>query len=448
MNLSRRSGGSTSPNDIRDEWKPLPPAEGKFMKVFYITNALTHYYNMVLSKLNNEKDIDLIVIVPRDVSSHVGEGVYQTKKNISFPYHELEEYQLFGAITGFRALGRLLLREKPDVVIVGPSYLLPFILNVHIAWIMKAIRCKLILQSIPFRLPTYEEARNTSYKETELIQSLPIWLSLMLRKSGMEKILRWSFLRVVKHAYCRVDAHLIYVKEGYEIYGSYGVDVEKIFISYNSPDTDVLLDLRNSLVTQESILPNCDHRLIHVGRLVEWKRVDLLIRALKRVKETFRDAELVVVGFGPQEKELKDLCDRLHLSESVRFVGGIYEPRLLGKYLLASSVYVLAGMGGLSISDAMCFGLPVICSVCDGTEKVLVRDGVNGKIFREGDEDDLVEKIEYLLGDPQMRADMGRKSLEIIRNEVNIHTVIQGFRDALEYVTGKGKRQPVSKRPG
>jgi glycosyltransferase involved in cell wall biosynthesis len=245
------------------------------------------------------------------------------------------------------------------------------------------------------------------------------------------------FLQIMKYAYCHVDAHLIYVKEGYGIYESYGVDAGKIFITYNSPDTDILLDIRNSLLASEPVLPKCENRLIHVGRLVEWKRVDLLIKAFNRVKENFPDAELLIIGFGPQEQELKNLCKRFHLSESVKFIGGVYDPRVLGQYLLASSVYVLAGMGGLSINDAMCFGLPVICSVCDGTEKVLVRDGVNGKFFREGDEDDLVEKIEYILKDPQMRMKMGMRSLEIIRNEVNIHTVIKGFKDALEYVYEK-----------
>lgn len=414
---------------------------GGVMKVYYITNALTPYYNLVLSKLNNEKNIDLTVIAPRNISSQVGEGVYQTKNNISFIYHELDEFNPLGIYTAYRGLNKLLIKNKPDVVIVDEFHLLPFIININLVMIMKAIHCKLILQSIPFRLPKYQEAENIAYKEKELIQSFPRWISLMLRNTGIEKIMRLVFLQIMKYAYCHVDAHLIYVKEGYEIYKSYGVDVGKIFITYNSPDTDILLDIRDSLMTSESILPKCENRLIHVGRLVEWKRVDLLIRAFKRVKEKFPGAELLVVGFGPQEQDLKNLCERLHLSDSVKFVGGIYDPRVLGQYFLASSVYVLAGMGGLSINDAMCFGLPVICSVCDGTEKVLVRDGVNGKYFKEGDEDDLVEKIGYILGDPQLRKKMGMRSLEIIKNEVNIHTVIKGFKDALEYVTGDGKNK-------
>jgi len=91
-------------------------------------------------------------------------------------------------------------------------------------------------------------------------------------------------------------------------------------------------------------------------------------------------------------------------------------------------------MGGLSINEAMCYGLPVICSIGDGTEKMLVRDGVNGRYFRDGDEDDLIRKISDLLRDPALREKMGARSTRIIREEVNIHTVIDGYLRAFAWL--------------
>jgi glycosyltransferase involved in cell wall biosynthesis len=82
----------------------------------------------------------------------------------------------------------------------------------------------------------------------------------------------------------------------------------------------------------------------------------------------------------------------------------------------------------------MCFGLPVICSVCDGTEKFLVRDGVNGKYFKEGDVEDLAAKITGLFQDPLTMREMGRRSISIIEQEVNLHTVIDGYAAAIDYV--------------
>jgi glycosyltransferase involved in cell wall biosynthesis len=95
-------------------------------------------------------------------------------------------------------------------------------------------------------------------------------------------------------------------------------------------------------------------------------------------------------------------------------------------------------MGGLSINDAMFFQLPIICSVCDGTEKKLVREGYNGLYFKEGSEDDLVDKIRYLFSNSVLRRQMGINSRKIIDEEINIHTVVKGYMDAFLHVMGSG----------
>jgi glycosyltransferase involved in cell wall biosynthesis len=172
-----------------------------------------------------------------------------------------------------------------------------------------------------------------------------------------------------------------------------------------------------------------------VGRLVGWKRVDMLIRAVARLRAEFPDIELIVAGYGPEEEGLKILADEEGVRDRVRFLGGVYDPSHLGRYFLASSVYVLAGMGGLSINDAMCFGLPVICSVCDGTEKMLVREGYSGRYFKEGDQDDLTDKIAWMFRHPDERRKMGENATAVIRDEMNIHTVVKGYADAFAYVS-------------
>jgi glycosyltransferase involved in cell wall biosynthesis len=85
----------------------------------------------------------------------------------------------------------------------------------------------------------------------------------------------------------------------------------------------------------------------------------------------------------------------------------------------------------------MCFGKPVICSVCDGTEKKLVREDYNGKFFVNGDGEDLTRKIEYLLSNLQLIKDMGNNSLRIIQEEINLNTVVRGYTKAFEYVMRK-----------
>jgi glycosyltransferase involved in cell wall biosynthesis len=174
-----------------------------------------------------------------------------------------------------------------------------------------------------------------------------------------------------------------------------------------------------------------------------------LIRALAAVRREFADAELLVIGEGPEEVDLKSLVEKLGLKDCVFFLGGVYDPHLLGKYLMASTAYVLAGMGGISINDAMIFGLPVICSVCDGTEKKLVREGVNGFYFKDGDKADLASRILSLFRNPGLVDEMGKNSTRIIKMKINIHTVIKGYLDAFNYVMQeKGLRSRSVSRMG
>ena len=406
------------------------------MRVFFINNGTAHYYNLVLNKLNQMPGIDLTLIVPAKKSEDVGDGVYQTREGVQFRVIELDEYEIFGVFPSFRGLGWLFRRERPDIVITADTYIFTFLFDLSVIAARKRFNIKLIMKSIPFRLPIYTEARRQAKDNTMGIAVFPARLNALFIKLRVLTLLRTADLQLRKFAYNVPDAHVNYVDEAYAVYGSYGVPPDKIFITRNSPDTDALLAVRESLKSADPILPPCEHRLVHVGRLVAWKRVDMLLRAFARVKKRHGDAELLVIGTGPEELKLKDLSAELQIDNAVRFLGGVYDPRLLGGYFMSSTIYVLAGMGGLSINEAMCFGLPIICSVGDGTEKKLVRDGINGKYFRDGDEDDLTDKILYLFAQPEARKEMGLRSMEIIRNEINIHTVIDGYKKAFAFVLG------------
>ena len=186
----------------------------------------------------------------------------------------------------------------------------------------------------------------------------------------------------------------------------------------------------------ETMLPK-HTRILHIGRLVKWKRVDLLIDAFKSVLKNHPDAELAVVGNGPEEENLKKQAVALGIADNVKFYGAVYDEFTLGRYMYESTVYVLAGMGGLSINDAMTYGLPVIVSVCDGTEKDLVKDGVNGFIFKNGDASDLADKILTLLSDDDTIKTMGKKSEQIIKEQFTLDIVATKFCKAFAAVCDK-----------
>ncbi|MFM7022688.1 MAG: glycosyltransferase family 4 protein [Flavobacteriales bacterium] len=392
------------------------------MKVLFIFGGLPHYYNAILNRLNNVRNLRISVIVPSEKSATIGAGVHQSDKGINFAIHRLEEYSTPLKKPFFRDIAPKIEEINPDAIVVGWPYIIFFWLNPSLRKLLKRKSIKLLCKEIPFNIPTYDDIRSgktiTYYEENAAVK--------VPKNKWQVKLLSVLY----KGYFNMADAHVNYVDSAYEILGSYGVPKEKIFITNNSIDTDVLL---NEIGARER--QPLKKTILHVGRLVKWKKVDLLIHAHAEVLKKHPDAELRIIGDGPEMPALKKLAQDLKIASKVNFLGKIYDAEL-GKYFLESSVYVLAGMGGLSINEAMCYSLPVIVSECDGTEKKLLRDGFNGKYFKIDDYQDLANQIDFVISDDNRNKEMGKNSLSIIKNEINVHTVIQGYLDAFNYVSG------------
>ena len=429
------------------------------MKVMFLFQGLPHYYNYVLNRLNAVKGLTVVDVVPRN-PSQLGAGVFQSHDDIEFKLYELPEHHSYKLGAHFPDLWKVIIRERPDVIVLGGCHLKSFMRSVLLRLVVAVFGTKLILKNIPFRIPSYDTVAEEKRAPVRAVLAAPSpfvartsrilhrftghlvnWVRIL---GALHYPIRWLMiglpverdLRNRRRFFQFPDAHVTYTKEGPPLFAGYGVDPRKVFVTYNSPDTDRLLAVYEELLKVSPPIQKKPHRLIHVGRLVDWKRVDLLIMALKKLKHDYPDADLLVLGDGPQREEWERLAVAEGVSEAVHFVGGVYDPVVLGKHLMSSSLYVLAGMGGLSINEAMCFGLPALCSVCDGTEKELVIEGYSGRFFANGEGGDLYEKIRTMLGAPEELSCMGRNALKIVREQINIKTVVKGYVQAFQFASG------------
>jgi glycosyltransferase involved in cell wall biosynthesis len=401
------------------------------MKILFIAGGTPHYYNLVLNKLNQFGDVEVVLVAPADGGKTVGSGVHQTQEGIEFKLYHLEEYKTYYGKMFFRGIEELIDKEKPNIIVSNWPYQLAWVFFPLLYWKIRRRNIKLISKEIPFQVPYYHEA--VEY----YTQGGGISENNQKGEKGSSFLtkLRYKFITEIRKIFVnRVDAHINYFDEAIAIQGSYGVPAEKVFITANSPDTDNIFEAKKTIENAESILLENPYRIIHVGRLVRWKRVDLLIEATQKLSSKYPNIELLVIGTGPDENNLKEQVEKAQLQNHVRFVGGVYDIAVLGQYFQSSSIYVLAGMGGLSINEAMCFGLPVICSVADGTEKRLVRENQNGHYFMDGNLESLTEVIDRMLGDLYKTKQMGIESERIIREEININTVLEKYREAFNFV--------------
>jgi len=398
------------------------------MKVLFLLNGLTHYFNKVLNRLNSLEEFEIVTLVPSKGNKSLGTGVFTTVQDVEFRVYTLPEKKRYYGKLFFDGFIDVLEKENPQIIVVIWPYILEFVFNPIMLRRLRKRNIKIFYKDIPFQL--------VKFRDGLLLKQSKIWTE----EEGLKQTtnlyrINLFFVTIVKwYIYKIVDVNLNYVNEAYDLLNTYGVPQEKIFVTFNSPDTDVLVEAYEEAKRQGPLLPLNKYRIITVGRLVRWKKVDLLIQAFEILTRIYEEIELVIIGTGPEEKKLKELAKNVHMERYIKFEGSVYDPVRLGQYYLSSQIFVQPGMGGLAINEAMCFGKPIICSICDGTEKDLVREGFNGIYFKEDDAVDLANKIENLYGNPQLVKQMGLNSVSIIKDEINIHTVVGRYKNAFNSI--------------
>ena len=155
---------------------------------------------------------------------------------------------------------------------------------------------------------------------------------------------------------------------------------------YNSnlgiADIDQILDLKvkycNS-VKEEG-------RLCFIGRLVPGKNIEQLCTVFSELEG---DSVLEIIGDGPLLIGLKHKfsCD------SRIIFRGFLEREEAWKILVSADAFILPGLGGLAIQEAIACDCFVICAEGDGTELDLITNNVNGVFFEPNNFEDLQDKL-------------------------------------------------------
>jgi glycosyltransferase involved in cell wall biosynthesis len=124
--------------------------------------------------------------------------------------------------------------------------------------------------------------------------------------------------------------------------------------------------------------------IIFVGRLVDFKHVDVLIKAIAYLKEHGTEVSCNIVGDGPELAALRKLVNRLRVNTNVNFLGFVENSDDVYKLMKASKVLVLPSTHegfGMVVIEAHACGLPVI--TIDGPDNAavhLVKHQINGSV--------------------------------------------------------------------
>lgn len=133
-------------------------------------------------------------------------------------------------------------------------------------------------------------------------------------------------------------------------------------------------------------------RFLYVGRYVEEKGVDTLIKAYQQYRQESSDPwELVCCGRGPQANLLAGQPGVTDL--------GFVAPNDQAQVYADAGCFVIASRyepWGVVIAEAASAGLPVVCSTACGASVELVRDGYNGYTFAPDDHEQLAKRLHQI----------------------------------------------------
>jgi glycosyltransferase involved in cell wall biosynthesis len=220
------------------------------------------------------------------------------------------------------------------------------------------------------------------------------------------------------------DGFLVYSSFSKESLIKLGQTPNNIFVATNVCDTEYFLKKSRELVDD---IAAARRRLglrerftvLYIGTLDENKRPDLMLELADQC--SLKNINFVLLGSGPLLEIMRERCNHDQL-------GNVYLPgrvvQDLHLYYRASDVLLIPGRGGIVISEAMAFGLPVIVHKADGTEFDLVQDKITGMHLNCGDADDFRRALEFILANPLLKERMGHASRGIVSTRFNTKNMV------------------------
>jgi glycosyltransferase involved in cell wall biosynthesis len=200
---------------------------------------------------------------------------------------------------------------------------------------------------------------------------------------------------------------------------------------------------------------NAGVKLLWAGRMLKLKGIDVLVKALGRLREKGIKPDLDLIGEGPESQSIERLVRQLGLEERVHFHAPM-RPDEVFERMKRADIYVFPSQEsegwGAVVNEAMSAGCVTVASRECGAGPVLIEDGVNGFLFHCNEPETLATILETSIGDSALRARLGRCGWETMRSVWSPSAAAGRLACLCEsFATGAGQslhaRGPCSKLP-
>lgn len=190
-----------------------------------------------------------------------------------------------------------------------------------------------------------------------------------------------------------------YGKRARELMIKEGVSPDKLYVIYNSLNYDEQLLLRQQLKSTPLFLHhfrNNNRNIVFIGRLTKVKRFDLLIEAIKILKEHGEKYNVTFVGDGVERENMERMVEEKGIADQVWFYGACYDEKTNAELIYNADLCVSPGNIGLTAMHVLMFGCPVITNddfAHQMPEYEAIHNGVTGSFFKAYESKSLADCI-------------------------------------------------------
>lgn len=196
-----------------------------------------------------------------------------------------------------------------------------------------------------------------------------------------------------------------------------GVDINR-FKKTNTSEIDKMFDIKGEKV------------VVFAGKLTAYKGVKYLVKAAKKIK-----GKVLILGDGPERKNLEKMVKEEKIN-NVKFIGHLgSNTDFLVKFYSRADVFIAPSIWdeplGLVILEAMACETPVVVTRKGGIP-LAVKDGQNGLFIRPRNSNDIVEKVNLLLTNENLRNKMAKKARQIAEEKFSWEIIGKRFENIYE----------------
>lgn len=224
-----------------------------------------------------------------------------------------------------------------------------------------------------------------------------------------------------------------YNSESRKYFELLNINPRNIVVLNNTVDTisiKKIIDENSTKNVLELNIPDNRIKIIFVGALLPSKNIESLSDLMRILGDNYH---LLIIGSGTEEYVAK--LKECFVNTNHSFIGYVPQKDLYPYYKVAA-FSVLPGLGGLTINQAMAFGVPVLCNKADGAEKDIVFDGFNGYIYS-----DLKDLVNFINSNSlQSWKVMGVNAQEFLFNKFSLEASVSLFTNEIDKILNENDK--------